>query len=295
MRNRCFAIVLWVVLAIVPAAAVGQSTADTVRSTTYAGALRPITEPLRLRIAETPRHRFVMTSYMSLSASGKPAEKVMPLAVTEGKLLVESGPAGLVFRMDVDAIQIGQQKLQASAPLARLSAPIAPDGEMSEVDGDFPGLSELGLPGKGSPMADAMMQSLSQMALRFAPVINKVGDLVTDESPQQLFLRSMAAAEQQGVDLDATVEATGGSYAAGLTTFRGIDVLVAQTDAQIKVRTNDGTAVIRLAGYTLSDLRNGNLLDMVLEIRMGTGQTDAPFEISVTSVMDVEPLQDGGI
>jgi len=176
-------------------------------------------------MAETPQHRFVMTGSLRFATPGKPIEKPVPFAVAEGKFAVEAAPSGLIFRMDVDVVKVGKQMLKASLPLARLSAPITADGETSDADGDLPGLSELGLPGKGSPMADAMTQSLSQMALSFAPVLNMVGDPVTDESPQQLILRSTAAAEQQGIDLDATFEATSGSCAAGLTTFQGIDAL----------------------------------------------------------------------
>jgi hypothetical protein len=110
-----------------------------------------------------------------------------------------------------------------------------------------------------------------------------------------LFARGIDAAEQQGVDLDLTMEASGGSYAVGLTTFRGIEALVAQTDVKMRMRTNDGTMTINLTGYSLTDLRNGNTLEMILETRLGMADMGSPFDVVMHTIMEIEPLPDGGI
>lgn len=276
-------------------AASASAQTDGIKSTTYVGEIRPITDPIHLRIGEIPPHRFVMTTGMAMVAPKKPLEKPMPLRVAEGKLAVVSSPSGLTFRMDFDNLAFGDQKLKANAPLSRLSATITPSGEIGDVDGDFPGLAELGLPGKGSAMADNMIQRLRDMPMRYAPVIRKAGDPLTDESPQELLARGIDAAEQQGIDLDLTMEASGGSYAVGLTTFRGIEALVAQTDVKMRMRTNDGTMTIDLTGYSLTDLRNGNTLDMIREMRLGMADMGSPFDVVMYTIMEFEPLPDGGI
>jgi hypothetical protein len=67
---------------------------DGIKGTTYVGEIRPITDPIHLRVGEIPPHRFVMTAGMAMVAPKKPMEKPMPLMVAEGKLAVVSSPPG---------------------------------------------------------------------------------------------------------------------------------------------------------------------------------------------------------
>lgn len=271
-----------------------QSLADkVVRGTTYPGEIRPITEPIRLRIAEIPRHHFTTTMAVSIPNRGS---ELLPLIVSQGVWSVEAHASGMTIKMDYTSITTGAHKLQAAAPLARLTATIEPNGAIGEVDGDFPGLAELGLPGKGSPMANMMIQRMKQAVMPFATVIDKVGDPITEIEPKEFFARSVAQAEASGIDLDATMEVSGGGYAQGITTFRGIEAMVSRVDMKIVVRTDKGTVNMFMEGYGLIDLRNGNTLDSLMQVRISMDGSRSPLP-DVRSFVSIEtsPAPDGGI
>jgi hypothetical protein len=292
--RRAFALFVIVGLWISALPSQAQSFAEKVaRGVTYPGPLRPITEPLRLRLDATPRTRMtVVVSAPQLAGQNDP---VTPLMTMDMRYAIASESSGLVMRFDFISMILPQITLKASAPLMRVSVPVLPSGEMGEIELDTPGFAELGLPGKGSPLADAMMNQITQMQMPFAPVINKVGDSITTETVEQQFAR-MAGSMPLEQFANMKVTASGGNFAAGLASHQGEESLIVRNAITMAMTGPDGDVNLVMDGYGVYALRNANILDTVLRIRMNMRPPGgAPMQTVMYVTMETAPLPDDGI
>lgn len=279
---------------IAGAPAQAQSLADKVaRGIAYPGELRPITEPVRLRLGPTPRMRMDFVISVPL-LPGQP-EVIAPLMTMDMRYGIAAEAPGLVMHFDFLSMVTPQMTLKASAPLMRASTPVQPNGQLGELDVDFPGFAELGLPGKGSPMAEAMINQINQMQTLFAEVVTKIGDSITAETVEQLVKRAAGTMPIEQL-ANMKIEATGGSYAAGLASHKGQESIVARNEITMVMNGPDGRFNIVSEGYSVYALRNANILDALMRIKMDIRPTGgAPMQATMYMIMETAPAPDGGI